>query len=515
MRWARLGWCGVVLGCWACGESAANEPVAATAVAGNSGQAGGGGAGGFKANEGGAGAGAGGSSGGAVGVGMCSGSTNQKGGSRLKSQFAITAEGDRAWQTLWDTKLNQACNFNPAADGKMRCIPSNWNDSTEVFSDAACTQALYTRMQSGPCTSADYIMRVGIQGSCDAPTGYSFYALGAPATPAIIYQMTGSDCVPAPALSEPLYTKGAEVPAATFMEGTNMVFDAVSRIHPRGLVAADGTRLVQGWLDTQVDQDCYFEPATDGKKHCLPHGAYMSGYADAACSLPVVTAVAGCDQKIPNYALQSPDYECTAVPYRVYQRAEAYVGAPFQGGAESCIADTVAPGGGLYRTTPVGPELFQTVIDTIDESDPGRLKPLYYDAGADGCWFQNFWDSELMTPCSFDEATDAKQRCLPTTKLKVQRYFSDAECKVRVALSAIDECTPALLPAYSTNLAPHECARRSEVWKVGEPVLKAELPPLWTDYTGTCMAATPKEEKFLRLTLVDPGQFMAGELQLE
>lgn len=155
------------------------------------------------------------------------------------------------------------------------------------------------------------------------------------------------------------------------------------------------------------------------------------------------------------------------------------------------------------------------MADAIDESDPGRLKPRYYDAGADGCWFQNFWDSELMTACGFAEATDMKQRCLPSTKLKLQRYFSDAQCKVRLALSPIDECTPSQLPAYSTNMAPDECARRSEVWKVGEPVLKADLPPLWTDYTGTCTTATPKEEKFLRLTLVDPSQFMAGELQLE
>lgn len=108
-----------------------------------------------------------------------------------------------------------------------------------------------------------------------------------------------------------------------------------------------------------------------------------------------------------------------------------------------------------------------------------------------------------------------KQRCLPATFLKMQRLFTDDKCTLRTALSPVDDCTPKELPTYATTTEPDDCARRSEVWKVGESVPKAELPPLWTNITGVCNPATFKEGSFLKLTLADPSQFMAGEPQIE
>jgi hypothetical protein len=510
MRWEQLGVGALALWCSACGEAAGNPPSTSSA-GGGAGEA----AGGSKNGAGGAAAGSdgkGGASGG-VGVGMCSGSTNHKGGTRLKSKFWVTAEGDRAWDTLWDTELNHACSFNRASDGKMRCIPNNWDDSIEVFSDASCTQALYTRMQIGPCTSADYIMRVN-QGSCEMPGGYAFYTLGAAATPTKVYQKSGVDCVQNTRLTEPLYAMGAEVPSSTFLEGAPTLFEAPARIHPWGFSATDGTRAVQSWQDTEADQSCFFELSEDGKTRCLPFGGFIADYSDAACSSVIMTTTTKCDSKVPSYALQGPEYQC-AKPFRVFKRADVFTGVPYIGSAETCTAGTANPEVMSYTTTPAGPELFQAVVDTVDATDPGRLKPRYYDAGGDGCWFHNFWDSELMTPCGFAEATDMKQRCLPSTQLKVLSLFTDDQCTVRAGFSPVDECVPAQVPAYSTNIEADECARRSQVWKVGAAVLKAELPPLWTNTTGTCIPATPKEEQFLRLTLVDPSQFMAGESQLE
>lgn len=514
MLWDRLGWCAIALGCVACGESSGNKPNTATGGtsgggAGNSGKAGSSNsAAGVSGN---ASAGSAGET--SVGVGMCRGSTNQTGGTRLKGRFWVTAEGDRAWDTWWDTELDIACDFNSAADGVMRCLPDNWDDSQEVFTDALCTQPLYTRMSIGPCEPIDYIMRVG-SGTCEMPSGDRFFELGAAATPGSVFTKTGADCVASALPKEPLYAKGPEVPPAMFMGSTPAEFGADTRIRTRGVLGTDGTKQVFGWRDTQLaGEDCYFETAEDGKSRCLPGGLQSAGYNDAACSMPVLQLTPRCDQKVPSYSLQSSGDGC-ATDYRVFKRGEAVSGTRYVGTPENCAAGPPLEGSMLFQSLPAPPETFQEVTPTIAQNDPGRLKARYRDAGDVGCWFHNFWDDELKQICSFLTASDEKQRCLPSTAISVLQTFSDAACTVPAALSAIDECTPTTPPEYSTNEMPGECGRRHyQVWKVGEQVAGADLPPLWRDWGAEvgCIAFQPSIGNYLKLTLVDPTVFMAGE----
>ena len=146
---------------------------------------------------------------------------------------------------------------------------------------------------------------------------------------------------------------------------------------------------------------------------------------------------------------------------------------------------------------------------------PGRLKPRYYDGGSAGCWFHNFYDSELKQPCNFSTASDGKERCLPNGAISVLQTFSDAACTVPAALSAVDDCTPTALPEYSTNEMPGEGGRRKyPVWKVGEQVASTALPPLGRDYgagTGGCLAYQPTATNYIKLSPVDPTAFMPGE----
>ena len=136
MRWDRLGWCAVVLGCVACGESSGNKPNTATGGTSAGGASHAGTAGSMNGTAGSAGNSGGSSSGGTgAGVGMCSGSTNQTPGTRIKAKFWVTSEGDRAWETFWDTQLNAACAFNPTRDGVYRCIPDNWDSSRVYFTE--------------------------------------------------------------------------------------------------------------------------------------------------------------------------------------------------------------------------------------------------------------------------------------------------------------------------------------------------------------------------------------------
>jgi hypothetical protein len=454
----------------------------------------------------------------ATGVGLCKGSTNQTPGTRIKAKFWVTSEGDRAWETYWDTELDAACDFNPTSDGVYRCIPDNWDSSREYFTDDQCSQALYTRLSTAPCQPADYIMHFA-DGTCDAPGGFSLYELGAPATPAptVVYQKFGDTCMVQSAPVDPLYAKGAEVPPSRFAQGTPAEYGASTRLKTYGFSTSDGAKQVSGWRDTQLGNvNCYFQEAEDGKLRCLPQGGgTISGYADATCSTPVMNAAPRCDESLPEYALRVPEYLCGNEAYGVLERGEPFVGAPYVGTPESCMAGVLAEGAMLYQTAPAPLESFQEVTHTIDETDPGRLKPRYYDAGSGGCWYHNFWDSELKQVCAFSTASDMKERCLPTSVVAALQTFSDAACTVPAAVAEIGECTPATLPEYSTNEMLGECGRRKfNVYKVGEEVLGSSLPPLWRDYganAGGCVAFKPTAEKYLKLTLVEPSAFMSGE----
>jgi hypothetical protein len=515
MRWDRSGWCVVTLVCVACGESSGSKPNTATGGNGSGGNSGTAGTTNSGAGTAGNATGTAGASGGGTGVGMCTGSTNQTPGTRIKAKFWVTSEGDRAWETYWDTQLDAACGFNPTSDGVYRCIPDNWDSSREYFTDDQCTQSLYTRMSTAPCEPADYIIQF-VTGTCEAPGGYVFNKLGAQATPSTVYQKFGDACQVQAAPVDPLYAKGAEVPPSMFAEATPAEYGASTRLKTYGFSTSDGAKQVSGWRDTQLGNvNCHFQEAEDGKLRCLPQGGSISGYADATCSTPVMDATPRCDKTLPEYALRFPEYQCGNQAHGVLKRGEPFVGAPYVGTAESCMPGVLAEGAMLYQTAPAPLESFQEVTHTIDESDPGRLKPRYYDAGGTGCWFHDFWDAELKQVCSFSTASDTKERCLPSSAIAVLRTFSDAACTVPAPLSEISECTPATLPEYSTNEMLGECGRRKyDVHKVGEEVLGSSLPPLWRDYganAGGCIAFKPTAEKYLELTLVEPAAFMAGE----
>lgn len=66
-----------------------------------------------------------------------------------------------------------------------------------------------------------------------------------------------------------------------------------SRIVARYVVGDDGSRQFLGQHDTQLDADCAWGTATDGKLRCLPGTALSANiyFSDAACAVPLVLAV--------------------------------------------------------------------------------------------------------------------------------------------------------------------------------------------------------------------------------
>ena len=101
-----------------------------------------------------------------------------------------------------------------------------------------------------------------------------------------------------------------------------------------------------------------------------------------------------------------------------------------------------------YKTEAVPDDEFVAFESTTLTTDPGRLKPIYLTAADGGCAFREWWDDELQTSCTFEDAgTD--YFCLPKpdpAALGVTlKTFSDAECEVAAPYVRVPACTGAII----------------------------------------------------------------------
>ncbi len=90
---------------------------------------------------------------------------------------------------FFDTELSTHCGVAEAADGKTRCLPSSIG-SVNVFSDAACTSALFENQAGSPLPDGLAFLTANAPGG-----GTAVFKLGPKlATPAKTWQLGGLDC---------------------------------------------------------------------------------------------------------------------------------------------------------------------------------------------------------------------------------------------------------------------------------------------------------------------------------
>jgi len=63
-------------------------------------------------------------------------------GSRLKAQWMTGGDGSRQFWDWFDSTTAQTCAFEPATDGKTRCLPAKYYGLRLVFLDNACTMPI-------------------------------------------------------------------------------------------------------------------------------------------------------------------------------------------------------------------------------------------------------------------------------------------------------------------------------------------------------------------------------------
>jgi hypothetical protein len=136
------------------------------------------------------------------------------------SSFVSPEEGKRVHRGFVDTTLGGAkCTFETALDGKVRCVPEAMiSASGFLYSDAACTKRIdIGDVRKGTCDVPRYAR--GSQDSCTK--GYALFEVK-PYT-GELFVKTGTCTKYTGMANRDLFEMGAEVPVATFAEGSIVV----------------------------------------------------------------------------------------------------------------------------------------------------------------------------------------------------------------------------------------------------------------------------------------------------
>jgi hypothetical protein len=280
---------------------------------------------------------------------------------RIAAAYRVFADGARQRQGPFDARLGGECSFAPASDGAQRCFPYGAGVVTFAgyeYADASCTV---------PVTAAippDERAAFAVVGGRDTRLYRTGERYQGPA-----FTREGSGCVPS-RRSQPdgwvryRYSLADEVPAAEL--GRMEPWPTGDRLKDWATILVEGAlfphqRLVIGFQDTALSQDCEFHTTSDGSVRCLPQATRPLYFADATCTRPVFPlSVSISDRQFRrgrHLATFGPDSACgplIVIPYEA--GAEAPAAYRRQSGA--CIANMYSSPGNFFLGPPADLSLF-------------------------------------------------------------------------------------------------------------------------------------------------------------
>lgn len=141
-------------------------------------------------------------------------------GTRLRAYYMTGDDGSKysIYGRWWDSLRMEDCNFLPASDGKLRCLPSA-SVATLYFVDASCAQPIAA---VAPGCAEKYVPRYTVA-ACYVTQPQEIHPLGAPAAqPAKLYALPiGGSCIQTGVLAGYQYFDvGPEIPPSSFVAGT-------------------------------------------------------------------------------------------------------------------------------------------------------------------------------------------------------------------------------------------------------------------------------------------------------
>lgn len=128
-----------------------------------------------------------------------------------------------------------------------------------------------------------------------------------------------------------------------------------SRLRARYWVGDDGSRQFIGMRDTQLDEDCFFYPASDGVTRCLPWSAIAGvtrtgAFTSSDCTTGGDVFIATCPAQY-GASGASDSGSCPArILYTIYS-LQPYSGPLYQKSGTSCVTYTLSAGYSAYTGT--------------------------------------------------------------------------------------------------------------------------------------------------------------------
>jgi hypothetical protein len=134
---------------------------------------------------------------------------------RLEPLFVVTDDGQKEQLGWFDTQRTEACAFVTAADGAVRCLPTESVTVADAYLDARCTVPIATLA----CDAPRYV--AVLETTCAAAPREHLYAPGNTFVPSAVHARTGEGCVRVPNGARARYVSlGDELSPTLFASGT-------------------------------------------------------------------------------------------------------------------------------------------------------------------------------------------------------------------------------------------------------------------------------------------------------
>jgi hypothetical protein len=416
--------------------------------------------------------------GGDAGDGGAAAPGTPKRGSRLAPRYRETSDGYSQFFSIADTALgNATCAATRAADGALRCLPSDGPVVYDArYSDAACTARVIET--AAGCAKPAFAMSP-VDGTSGCETQLEVHDVGA-AHPGTVYAKEDGGCVAiAVDPRRAYYAMGATRPPKDFVKLVSGIEPIAGGVGVAVVDGEDGSRFPRSLLvDVARSKACDLLTAADGKKRCLPSGAAtVAGFTDAACSSPAALATTACEPLLaPSTALVADpanagrahvhELGAKRPTKEIYQRADAM----------TCSGPSFA----VEDVHDLGTEIPPASFPEMGETTAGGSRIVATRLTAGGALlprWNRLEDTMLGVRCSPSLAGDGKLRCLPQALV---RSFSDDQCTVPIVI-VNSSSTP------SHALAPDaSCPRRFPVVSVGAEITPAP-EKVYVNYSGPCV----------------------------
>ncbi|MBL8621214.1 MAG: hypothetical protein JNK64_07925 [Myxococcales bacterium] len=218
-------------------------------------------------------------------------------GDRLRAAVVDGGDGAVAFRGWHDRELGAACAFATAADGVLRCLPTD--TAFLVFRDAACTERAAVSFAGPDCPGPAYAAAPSALGCPDDPR--PLYPLGAALGDGLVYFDRDGTCEPF--VSAPLYAVGPAVEPSRFVAARVRTDDHGDGLAARVAIADDGAQQVLSLADA-TGASCGRLELSDGASVCVGTVAYPAPqlHADDACTAPAPAVTHRC-QPAPDVVL--------------------------------------------------------------------------------------------------------------------------------------------------------------------------------------------------------------------